>query len=173
MHRHYILYDTYWIASICSSCLVFWIVRVLGIHSVICGTSLTRKHIINAISTHHLVCRHSNCHPSCSSSLQIKLNGVSGYHCPLHISCAASPLTVGRHAEHSLTHKRRGMQWCMHANKERLATLCLTSLSMGRVEPIPINLQVGWLYKQRHFKPVGLLSTHWLMIPVHPMLNET
>ena len=67
---------------------------------------------------------HTNLDPSWSCCLQLKLNIVLVYRCPLHIGQAmqlALPQLGGTYAQHSLTHKRRAMQWCMQTNKTRSA----------------------------------------------------
>ena len=64
---------------------------------------------------------HTNLDPSWSCCLQLKLNIVVVYRCPLHIGHAASSPTVGRYAQHCLIHKQRAMQWCMQTNKTRSA----------------------------------------------------
>ena len=129
-----ICHDTYWIRSISSWHLVLWVVRVLGTHRLRCVISLTRKHIVNAISTHHSVCWHSNCNPSFSCCLQLKPNGGTTYWCPLCIGHAASSLTVGRYGEHSLIHKKGAMQWNRQANKRRSIShpsVCLVTAWAG------------------------------------------
>ena len=96
--------DTYWINIISSWWL--WVECVLSIHSVSCAISLTNKHIVNAISTHHLVCRHSNGHPSLSLPLQLKLKCTGATQYPLGIGSAGGPVTTSRKLERCLK-----MEW--------------------------------------------------------------
>ena len=85
----------YWIKDIAPVWwLVFWVVCVLSIHSVVRGISLTCKHIINAISSHHLVCWHTNSHPSWTWCFQLKENSVTVYQWPLHVSTTAVSVTA-------------------------------------------------------------------------------